>query len=220
MGQNYTFNIKDCALVAIGTGEKAHNIRELKDIVKKIHSGCIHYHFWDVLLKPGILSSEYNNDIANWVKSSIHDYVLAERLAVIDPSDYPDIEDLREELIDIIEQRLDENEWLGWIKPINNFNFIRSHIVVFNTNFEINKPYELKDVIPKMSLSSIYYHFIDARKRTDDHIDDFRVWLSGFNGKYQELIDDIASLDPFFVSINDLKKELTRIFNSHFEGVA
>ncbi|MFA5479552.1 MAG: DUF5752 family protein [Candidatus Muiribacteriota bacterium] len=215
--EKHPFRIKDCALVAVATGKKAHNIRELKENLQIITPGSIYFHFWGILLRPRFLDREYNNDFATWVKSSIHDHVLAEKLAVIDPTDYKNMEELRKEVAEIIEERLDEDEWISWIKPTRPFYFMDSHIVVFDTGFEIDRPEQLLDIIPKMSEGSIYYHFIDARKRTDGSIDDFRAWLEGFNGKYSELMEDIATLDPYFVSLTHLKEQLVCIFSKYFE---
>ncbi|MBN2762670.1 MAG: hypothetical protein JXR41_06240, partial [Bacteroidales bacterium] len=63
----------DCALIAIATGEKAQNLRELGDKLRHIHPGCIHYHFWGNLLRPQFDDPEYQNDFAVWASHSLHD---------------------------------------------------------------------------------------------------------------------------------------------------
>lgn len=40
------FAVKDCALIAIGTGERAQNLRELRDRLLTTHPACIYHHFW------------------------------------------------------------------------------------------------------------------------------------------------------------------------------
>jgi hypothetical protein len=37
--------VKDCALIALGTGERAQNLRELRDRLQTTHSACIYHHF-------------------------------------------------------------------------------------------------------------------------------------------------------------------------------
>ena len=59
---------------------------------------------------------------------------MAERLAVIDPADFADMEDLRQELIDIIDERLDETEVMLFARADQQFHFVRSVIVVFDTH--------------------------------------------------------------------------------------
>lgn len=209
------FKIKDCALASLATGKKAQNLKELNKNIADVEQGSLFYHFWGGLLRPRFDDPEYNNDFASWVRHALHDKVLAERLGMIDPTEYPDLEDLRERLHEIIELRLDEVEYLSWCKIDEQFHFITSQIVVFDTNNVIRKPVELVRAVPKMTSSSIFYHFIEARRRTFGKIDDFRSWLYGFDGKYEELIHSLSSIDPFFCSLRELRDKLTKIFRVH-----
>src|SRR5690606_1809256 len=112
-------------------------------------------------------------------------------------------------LLDIIEERLDETELIKWSYPDQKFGFIRSQIIIFNTQKTVSTPAELAAEIPNMPLSSIFYHFIDARRRTHNSKDDFCCWLEGFNGKYQNLINGIANIDPYFSTLNEIRQELS-----------
>jgi hypothetical protein len=99
------FVIKDCTLISIAMGVEAQNLRELSDRIKSIPPGCIYFHFWGGMLRPGFDEPEYQNDFAAWAWRSLHDTRLAERLAIVNPTHYRDIEDLRTELIDVIDER-------------------------------------------------------------------------------------------------------------------
>jgi len=214
------FAVRDCALISIATGERAQNLRELRDRLATTHPGCIYYHFWGRQLRPRFDDPEYQNDFAAWAGHDLHDKLLAERLAIIDPKDYKDIEELRRELIDIIEERLDEVEYVPWAKAGHYYFFVRSQIVVFDTGVRLTVPEELIEIVPKMSVSSIFYHFIDARRRTVSGKDDFREWLDGIEGTYGELTGRIALIDPYFNALSDLRDQLTKIVWDHFtEGV-
>ncbi|GKT10076.1 DUF5752 family protein [Desulforhabdus sp. TSK] len=207
------FAVKDCALISIATGKEAQNLRELSDRLETIHSGCIYYHFWGGMLRPSFDEPEYQNDFAAWAWRSLHDSRLAERLAIIDPNYYKDIEELRRELMDVIEERLAESEFVPWARSGQRFKFIRSQIVVFDTGIRIEHPGELRDRIPKMSLGSIFYHFIDARRRTKDGKNDFVQWFLSFNrGIYDDLIKRINSIDPYFTTLSALRNELHAVF--------
>jgi len=210
------FAVKDCTLIAIATGIHAQNLRELKDKILTIHPGSIYYHFWGGLLNPRFEEPEFNNDFAAWVYHSLHDPILAERLAVIDPTRFSDIEELRHELIDVIEERLYEIEIVPWAKTDEQFHFIRSQIVVFDTHKRIVDPKELANVLPSMSLGSIFYHFIDARRRTEEKIDDFRAWLKGFGDTYSDLCHLISAIDPYFVTLTELRQALSHLFKQYF----
>ena len=207
------FAVKDCALISIATGKEAQNLRELSDRLETIHSGCIYYHFWGGMLRPSFDEPEYQNDFAAWAWRSLHDSRLAERLAIIDPNYYKDIEELRRELMDVIEERLAESEFVPWARSGQRFKFIRSQIVVFDTGIRIEHPGELRDRIPKMSLGSIFYHFIDARRRTKDGKNDFVQWFLSFNrGIYDDLIKRINSIDPYFTTLSALRNDLQAVF--------
>jgi len=209
------FLIRDCALIALATGTKAQNLKELRDQLLTVHPGCIYFHFWGAMLEPRFEEREYNNDFAAWARHNLHDATLAERLGVIDPTEHQDIEVLRQELIDVIEERLDENELIPWSRWDEQFEFIRSQIIVFDTQERITSPDEILDHVPRMSTSSVFYHFIDARRRTDNGVDDFRVWLAGFDSRYAELAAALADVDPYFITLAELRDELVRVLRQH-----
>ncbi|MBI3545469.1 MAG: hypothetical protein HY081_02570 [Gammaproteobacteria bacterium] len=212
------FVIRDCALSAIATGLRAQNLRELRDALVTVHGGSIYYHFWGGLLRPGFDDPEFNNDFASWIHHRLHDAKLAEQIGVIDPASFSDMEELRRELIDVIEKRLDETEFLSWAPRDRQFHFIRAQTVVFDTNHFIQRPPELANIISSLSLGSIYYHVIDARRRSPQAIDDFRAWLMLFGDEFADLYSRLAQLDPYFVSLIELREQFTAIFKEYFTG--
>ena len=134
------FAIKDCALAIIATGRRAQTLRELRNVMRDVHPGSIYHHFWGTLLRPQPSDREYNNDFATWCHQSLHDAPAAERLAVIDPADFSDMEDLRQELIEVIDERLDETELMLFTRADQQFHFARSIIVVFDTHRVLAHP--------------------------------------------------------------------------------
>ncbi len=210
------FAIKDCALATISTGRRAQTLRELRDDLRDIHPACIYYHFWGTLLRPQFVDREFNNDFASWCHHSLHDVVAAERLAVIDPADFADVEELRQELVDVIEERLDESELMLFSRPDQQFHFMRSVIVVFDTGLRVNNPAELARLLPGLSVGSIFYHFVDARRREPMTVDDFRAWLMGWGPEHQALCDSLAEVDPYFESLYFLRTRLAETFEAFF----
>jgi hypothetical protein len=210
------FAIKDCALAAIATGERAQNLKELRDVIRNAVPGSIYYHFWGGLLRPRFDEPEYNNDFASWIQHDLHDKPLAERLSMIDPIEFVDLEDLRRELIDTIEESLDSCQRIPWSDADRQFHFITSQIVVFDTQRFIREPREMVDVLPALTPSSIFYHFIDARRRTPGRIDDFRAWLEGFGNRFTDLCERLSGVDPFFSTLSDLQRQLTELIASYF----
>jgi hypothetical protein len=208
------FAVKDCALIVISTGQHAQNLRELREQLETIHRGCIYHHYWGGMLRPGFDEPEYMNDFAAWAWRNLHDPRLAERLALINPTHFRDIEDLRRELIEVIEERLDESELVPWARVGQRFNFTRSQIVVFDTRYRINEPTELAEWIRRMSRSTIFYHFIDARRRTPSGNNDFSEWLSELGGNCGRVAEQLNLVDPYFTTLSEVREELAGLCDS------
>jgi hypothetical protein len=212
------FVIRDCALIAIATGQSASTLAALRDKLEIVPESSIYYHFWGGLLRSRFDDPEYQNDFAVWVRHALHDKTLAERLALVSPTDYPDMEVLRRELMDVIEERMDEAESLPWAKALHSFFFLRSQIVIFDTRSVVNTPEQLGERLPHLSLGSIFYHFIDARRRTHLGRDDFTKWLSGFGDGYFSLAERMSHIDPYFITLMELREELTHAFRQNDQG--
>lgn len=214
------FNIKDCALVVLTTGKKARLLQEFRQALADVDVASIYYHFWGSLLQPRFDERDYNNDFAAWVRHGIHDEVLAERLAVLSPASYPDLETLRREMIELINTRMDEVEYLIWSRATRQFEFLSSRIVVFNTQKILHNPAELVTAISKLSTGSIFYHFIDARRRAYNKNDDFSNWLASYGDEYSDLRHKLLSIDSYFCNLSDLRDQLTQLFQSYFQETA
>ncbi|GMW06852.1 MAG: hypothetical protein AMXMBFR8_16480 [Nevskiales bacterium] len=205
------FAIRDCALVAIATGQRAQTLRELRDGLLRVPRESIYYHFWGRLLRPRFDDTEFHNDFAAWTRHCLHDETLAERLAVIDPADFTDLEELRHELVEVIENRLDETDVMQFARRDRQFHFRRCQTVVFDTGNRVRDPQALAQAIPAMSVGSVYYHVIDARWREPVRTDDFRTWLRQFGRKYGPLCDELAGVDPYFSNLAQLRAEIGRL---------
>ncbi|OGQ94257.1 MAG: hypothetical protein A2521_13995 [Deltaproteobacteria bacterium RIFOXYD12_FULL_57_12] len=209
------FAVKDCALIALSSGERAQNLRELRDRMLTVPQGSIYYHFWGGMLRPHFDNPEYPNDFAFWAWHGLRDISLAERLALINPCHFNTIDDLRREVVEVIEERLEESEIVPWAKNDRQFFFIQSQIVVFDTRIRLEDLKTFTDSISLMTASSIFYHFIDARRRTNSKKDDFSEWLSGLGDNCAELVASFAALDPYFITLTELRQELQLIINQH-----
>lgn len=212
------FSIKDCALIALATGKKVAMLKEFRNQLATIDAACVYHHFWGGLLQPRFEEREYNNDFAAWARHGLHDAALSERLAALDPTDFADLEALRGSIIDLIDARLDEVEYLSWARATQQFEFIRSQIVVFDTQKRLQRPADLVETSATLSTSSVFYHFIDARRRTDDGCDDFSNWLSTHGEAFTPLREQLAAVDPYFGSLSELRDQLAQLFTDYFSG--
>jgi hypothetical protein len=220
MTASHPFAVIDCAMLSIATGVSAQNLRELRDRLRSVPASSLYFHFWGAHLRPGFDEPEYGNDFALWARHGLSDLALAERLSVIKPPSFGDLEALREELVEVVEQRLYEREIVPWAPADQEFHFLRSTLVVLDTGTRLETPEALGAALPRLSPSSLFYHFIDALRRPPEGTDDFRAWLSGFGDRYAGLIERLAEIDPYFVTLTRLGQELTQAFAAHLAGGA
>lgn len=216
LNESTPFIVRNCTMSAIATGERAGSLTELRDRLMTTHLDCIYFHFWGGRLDTQFPFPEFHNDFASWAHHALHDEYLAERFGIIDPTDYNSLNNLRNDLIDIVEDRLEESPNIVWANKQDEFHFIRSIIIVSETSIVINTPEDLPKALNQLPPSSIFYHFIDSRSRTPEHRDDFSAWLKTFGTKYSTLVENIESIDPYFLSLTELRKELIKIVKKYF----
>ena len=209
--KDHIFTVKDCALITIATGRRAFTLTELRNHIRDVRSDCIYHHFWGGMLGAGFEESEYNNDFADWCRRHLNEMTLGEQLSVVDPVAHRNLEDLRVEVLEIIDERLAESELSLFLRATRPFEFLRSRLVIFDTGKKITRPEELSHILPELTTGSIFYHFIDARRRLEHGFDDFRLWLEGFGDDYVQLSGSLAGIDPFFSSLRQIRKELTEV---------
>ncbi|MFO8085868.1 MAG: DUF5752 family protein [Desulfobacterales bacterium] len=210
------FSVTDCALIVIATGEKAYNLRDLHDrLLRMDDQAVMFFHFWDGLLRPDFMDPEFQNDFASWAYHDLHDLRLAEKLSILNPSKFSTMRQLRERVIEIIEDRMDEDDFDPRIDAENLFFFRRSQIVIFDTRKRIETPEDLGRFISHMSLGSVFYHFIDACRRTQSGHNDFTEWLWTWDEHHRRLADAIAAMDPYFKSLMEIREKLSGLFAKH-----
>ena len=219
MPNHQDFAIKDCALVSLATGVRAQSLPGLREGLLAVPADSVYHHFWGGLLRARFDDPEFNNDFAVWVRHALHDLPLAERLAVIDPADFADAEALRQEVLEVVEQRLDEIEAPAWAARDRQFHFMRGQLVVFDTERRVREPRELVELLPQLSPGSVFYHAIDARRRAPAGQDDFHAWLVDLDDGHEGLIERLAQIDPYFVSLPQLRDQYAAAIGAHFAGV-
>ena len=208
-GRMKPFEVKDCALLVRMSGlPPAINLRELRERIAACSENVLFHHFCEPLLRPAFDNPDYRNDFAVWVKLYLADRVLAERLGILDPFSMSSLEELRAVTLDIIDERLSEVVAIPSAAPGDEFFFLEATTIVFDTEERILTPRELAAAIRGMTNGSIYYHFLEARRRTPGGKDDFTAWLREEEKKNARYIRALESIDFFFHSLSHLKEEL------------
>jgi len=212
------FVVKDCSLIALSTGKHARDLREFSLHLQSVPVSSIYYHFWGNRMLPRFDEPEYQNDFAAWARHGLHDAVLSEQLAMLDPTGYADLEELRRDVVELVEQRLAEESYVSWIQAEYPFSFLHAQIVIFDTYLRVPTPRDFVSVIPGLSLGSIFFHFIDARRRPVVGMDDFRTWLAHHWTGYENLIAQLADVEPYFCTLAELRARLAGVFAAYFES--
>ena len=208
---NMPFTVRDCALITRMAGvDNAINLRELRERLLNCPIECLFHHFCETVIRPTFDDPEFRNDFAVWAARDLQDRSLAERLGIINPYDFTDFEELRHHVIEVIDDRLSEVPYIPWVKLGNDFRFMRAVTVVFDTGLKLESPQDLVSALSEISLGSIYYHYVEARRRTENHTDDFSAWLAEFGDESQEIIEALAGVDFYYVSLKDLRTRLVR----------
>ncbi len=208
------FQIKDCALIVrISDMLPAINLREFRQQLTQCPIDSVYHHFFECALRPSFDDPEFHNDFARWAKRDLHDSVLAERLEIINPYEFPDLEELRKNVVDIVDDRLSEIHTIPWALDDSAFIFHSATTVVFDTTNTINSPQELSRAVREMTAGSVYYHFWEARRRTEERIDDFTVWLKDWNHHGAETIKALSEIDFYFMGLSELRGRLIEVFD-------
>jgi hypothetical protein len=210
------FSVRDCALIVrMGGVEPAMNLRELRERIRHCPPECLYHHFCETQLRPSFDDPEYTNDFAVWASRALLDRPLAEQLGILDPYDYESIDGLKADLIEILDTRLSELSHVPWARAGQEFQFMRAATVVFDTGLDINHPSELSQAIAGMTLSSVYYHFVEARRRTEGRIDDFSAWLQAGDEWARSLAEAFGAIDFYFLTLRELQRALVRVAKEH-----
>jgi Family of unknown function (DUF5752) len=199
------FRFMDCAITTLALGKSAQNLRELRDRMTEVPQQSISHHFYEALLRPVFDDPEYRNDFAVWARRQLHDNLLAERLGALDPMEFESLETLRQEVIDIIEDRLAEVTFVPWAAPGHEFHFQRSQMIVLDTGHLAATPADLAARVPRLSTGSIFYHFIEGRRRPPLKVDDFSFWLAGWGPELEPEREAIAAIDYHLWSLTEMR---------------
>jgi len=211
------FEVKDCALLARMSGlPPAINLRELRDRIAVCGENVLFHHFCETTLRSTFDNPDYRNDFAVWSKLYLGDRVLAERLGILDPYEFPSLGELRAATLEVIDERLGESTTIPWARPGDEIYFMEATTVVFDTGIRISHPGEFAAAIGAMTGGSVYYHFLEARRRSPFGKDDFTAWFleNDEGGKNRPYIEALARIDFYFHTLPHLRKELIKVLSA------
>lgn len=201
------------------TALRASNVAELLGGLKTVPGSCIYHHTHRFLQQHQFLSPEPPNDFAYWVSAILGDDELGERLASIDTVQFASLRELRENLIETIESYLKTHAsiQMRFAGDGQEFHFFKSLSFVLSTPYEAQDLNEFCDILKKIAIDSIYFHIFEARLRLEKKTNDFSHWIETSIGD-KTLADQIARLDPYTCTLEDLRSTLIKTIERRLKG--
>jgi hypothetical protein len=208
-----------CVELRQALDEHARDERELMDRLEEVPTGSVFYHTHGYFLRHRPLTTAYGNDFARWAAVEVRDQALAERLAVVDPFEFADLEDLREELVSIISDHLRRLSWIPRVEFGRPFHFQQSHIVEVPLWPGVSTLAEFREGLANVDASAIYFHMVEARARLGRRSGDFAEWLRTSLG-LPELADRIERLDTYMASLERVRARVLSLVDQALENGA
>jgi len=209
------FWFRECFLMPMPLGKKASNLRELSQILRDVDESVLYYHLLQcrlALIQPVV---EFPNDFALWAATSLQDSKLAEKLSSFDPFEYDDLSQVREAILDLLEEYLWALPSVPWARPGFEFHFCEASMVVISNEFPANTLKEFCQGLGKVGLDSVYYHYFEARRRLGmPHIDDFSYWMETNFGQ-PKLVEAIRDIDGYFYTLKEIRDTLLGLIHQH-----
>lgn len=206
------FHFIGCIEIKELLGIKANDEQKLLEVIEDVSIDSIYYHTHSCFLRHFYIAGPYTNDFANWVAIQVRDRVLGEKLAFITPSHNKTLEDIRSELIEVIDQHLSRLKTVPWVMYGEPFYFMKSRIIEVPTEIIASNAAEFVEALRVVDASAIYNHVFEARLRDRLGRSDFSIWLEQSLG-LKGLAEKIESVDSYMYSLEGLRGKLLNLCN-------
>jgi hypothetical protein len=190
--------------------------RELMDRLEEVPPGSIFYHTHGYFLRHRPITTAYGNDFAAWVAVQVRDQALSERLAVVNPFEFPTLEALREELVTVVHDHLRRLRTVPRVESGEPFHFQQSHIVEVELGPPATTLREFRDGLASVDASAIYFHMVEARARLGRRAGDFAEWIRTSLG-LPELADRIERIDTYMTSLERVRARVLSLVDAELE---
>lgn len=206
------FRFVSCMELREVLGKRAMDEHRLLELIEEVPADSIYYHTHSYFLRHAYTQQLYSNDFANWVVLYAQDRVLGERLGVLDPFAFSDIEQLREEILHIMADHLNHSTIASRCVVNEPFEFIRSHIIEIPLDLEASTLSEFYDALTNVEIGAVYNHVCEARMRKRPLSVDFARWLSSEEGLgLQGLALHVEQVGRLGLSLEGIRNKILRL---------
>lgn len=198
------------------TGKRAHTLGELLDLVRTCSGSSIFNHTFSAFRQLREARTPYNSDFAMWVYKSLGESALAEMIMAMDFREHFGVESLREKLVEIIggyrsfkpAAFLKRAEEPFYLHDVQRFVYLTDKFSYDLRSF--------REVLPTISHSSLYYHFIESRLETMLEADAFSNWIENSLG-LRDLAARIKRIDIYAYTLEGMRAEIMNTIDDFLE---
>jgi hypothetical protein len=211
------FVFAECFILPMPIGRTAQNLRELLESLREVDESVLYYHLWQSRMAISQPTVEFPNDFAFWADTALQDSRLAEKLSALDPFGYENTEQIRDALVDLLEEYLGDLPYLTWVRPEFEFHFCEASTVVLHSSVSARTLPEFCSALERVGLDSIYYHMVDARWRLRAiKMDDFSSWIKNSYGLL-DLASAIHSIDVSLYTLDEIRAAVINLCSQVLE---
>jgi len=199
------------------TGLKAKNLPELAALLHQVPGSSIFYHTHYQYLSHHFEKPVFYNDFALWASQALQEARLGERLAAIDLLSFTSIRQLREAILAIIENHIEGGgRPLRDCPPGQELHICKSRSLIMPTGLAAMDVPGFFAMMPNLAVSSLYFHFFEARLRLERPTNDFSAWLTSIG--HEKIAKAIDRLDPYALTLDELKIEIIKLGQKYLGG--
>jgi hypothetical protein len=210
------FVFTGCVEVRQALQRTAADERELMDRLEEVPAGSIFYHTHGYFLRHRPITTAYGNDFAAWVAVQVRDQALSERLAVVNPFEFPSLEALREELATVVHDHLRRLRSVPRVETGETFHFQQSYIVEVELGQPATTLAEFRDGLASVDASAVYFHMVEARARLGRRSGDFAEWIRTSLG-LADLAERLQRIDTYMTSLERVRARVLSLVDAELE---
>ncbi len=197
-------------------GRSARDEQQLMEAIEEIPLDSLFYHTHSFFLRHKYIAGPYPNDFATWAAIQVRDRVLGEKLGILDPYDFENLEALRTEIVNIIDEHLSQLQFIPRVIYGEPFHFMQSRIIEVPTGLEARTLDEFRKILSTVDASVVYYHNFQAILRLGRRQGDFALWIEE-QLKLPELAKKISMIDFYMTSLESIRHRIIKLCDEVLE---
>jgi len=197
-------------------GRSARDEQQLLEAIEEIPLDSLSYHTQSFFLRHAYIAGPYPNDFATWAAIQVRDRVLGEKLGILNPYDFENLEALRAEIVNIIDEHLSQLQIIPRVIYGEPFHFMQSRIIEVPTGLEARTLTEFKNILATADASVVYYHNFEAILRLGRKEGDFALWIEE-QLDLPELARRISRLDFYMTSLESIRHRIINLCHEVLE---